>query len=189
MASTAATVNEQRGTRRRGERTRQKILEAAMAVIARDGVRGTSHRSVAREARVQLSLTTYYFRNLGELISEAFQMFMERDREDLATRWTLAFQYLDRFNEEELREPDARRRIERYVTQRIFEHIRENLEEKPEGLAVEHHFFFEALVDPELKRLADLHYTRLMEPILKFRLTPRRKRKITQTTPIFWIDS
>jgi DNA-binding transcriptional regulator YbjK len=158
----------QRGTRRRGEQTRERIVEAAMRVIAREGVRGTTHRAVATEADVQLSLTTYYFRNLGELISAAFTMFMERDREDVAKRWTLAFRYLDRFDQEALQHAETRDRIVKYVTHRIVEHMRENLEIRPEGLAIEHHFFFEALVDPELKRLSELHRERLLAPVLRF---------------------
>jgi len=153
---------------RKGERTRRRILLAAMKVIAREGVRGTTHRAVAIEAEVPLSLTTYYFKNLGELISEAFRLFMDRDRDNLAQRWVQAYQYLDRFDKNDLATKPVRTRITEYMTKRIVDHMRKNLEKSPEGLAIERHFFFEALADPELTELADLHRSRLLEPIKRF---------------------
>ena len=50
MGESTVVKLKRRGTRPRGEQTRQKILEATLRVIARDGVRGTTHRAVAREA-------------------------------------------------------------------------------------------------------------------------------------------
>ena len=82
-----------------------------------------SPSAVAAEAGVQLSLTTYYFKNLGELITEAFRMFMERDREDMAERWQKAFRYLDRFDEAGLAEPANQKRIIEYMSQRIINEV------------------------------------------------------------------
>lgn len=169
MTKTATVESfNRRGSRHKGEKTRQKILAATMAVIAREGVRGTTHRAVAAEAGVQLSLTTYYFKNLGELISEAFRMFMERDREDMAERWQKAFRYLDRYDRAGMAEPANQKRIIEYMSQRIINHIREKLEHLPEGLAVEHHFFFEAMLDTELKELVEVHRQRLLDPVVRF---------------------
>ncbi|WNV91931.1 TetR family transcriptional regulator [Umezawaea sp. Da 62-37] len=56
------------GRRARGERRRQAILEATLRVIERDGVSGVSHRSVAREADVPTTSTTYYFASLDDLL-------------------------------------------------------------------------------------------------------------------------
>ena len=97
MAESKVVEITRRGTRPKGEMTRQKILAATLRVIARDGVRGTTHRAIAKEAGVQLSLTTYYFKDLGELISLAFEVFMERDHGTLAAQWQKAFRYLDQF--------------------------------------------------------------------------------------------
>jgi DNA-binding transcriptional regulator YbjK len=168
MAESKVVEITRRGTRPKGEMTRQKILAATLRVIARDGVRGTTHRAIAKEAGVQPSLTTYYFKDLGELISLAFEVFMERDYETLAAQWQKAFRYLDQFSPEELRQAETRRRIVEYCTKRIVDHVRHGLTEHPEGLAVEHHFFYEALNEPRLQELSALHRSRLLQPIVRF---------------------
>ncbi len=165
-ALTARTA--QRGTRARGEKTRQKILDATLSVIARDGVGGTTHRAIAKEAGVQLSLTTYYFRDLNELISLAFRSFMDRDHDAMNERWKLAFRYLDQFSVRDLRTAPVQDRIIDYCTKRLVAHMRHGLLESPEGLAVEHHFFYEALNDNNLQALAAAHRERLLQPIVRF---------------------
>ena len=68
-----------RKTRRTGsEQRRQAILEASLNIIVRDGIRAVRHRSVAREAGVPLSATTYYFKDLSDLIADTFALFAER---------------------------------------------------------------------------------------------------------------
>ena len=56
----------------RGQRRRLEILDAALRIMARDGLRAVSHRAVAAEAGVPLAATTYYFSDLEDLITEAF---------------------------------------------------------------------------------------------------------------------
>ncbi len=59
-------------SRASGQRRRLEILAAALRIIARDGLRAVSHRAVAAEAGVPLAATTYYFRDLEDLITESF---------------------------------------------------------------------------------------------------------------------
>ncbi|MCC8249110.1 TetR/AcrR family transcriptional regulator [Saccharothrix luteola] len=56
------------GRRVRGDRRRREILAATLRVVARDGVAGVSHRSVAREAGVPTTSTTYYYATLDDLL-------------------------------------------------------------------------------------------------------------------------
>ncbi|MDH3619756.1 MAG: TetR family transcriptional regulator [Gammaproteobacteria bacterium] len=165
--STVVNIN-RRGTRPRGEQTRQKILDATLSVIAREGVRGTTHRAIAKEADVQLSLTTYYFRDLNELISLAFQSFMDQDYGDTADGWRRAFSYLDQFTAEDLADAQTRDRIVDYCSKRIVDHIRRGLLEYPKLLAFEHHFFYEALNDDRLQELSHTHRKRLLMPLVRF---------------------
>ena len=168
MSDTGVVEISKRGTRPRGEQTRRKILDATLSVIAREGVRGTTHRAIAREAGVQLSLTTYYFRDLNELISLAFRAFMDRDYGTITEQWDRAFRYLDQFSPADLADDETRLRIVGYCTKRVLDHVRYGLTDHPEGLAVEHHFFYEALNDPALQELSDLHCNRLMQPMVRF---------------------
>lgn len=59
------------GRRARGERRRAEIIDATLRVVQRDGAAGVTHRTVAREADVPTSLTTYYFATLDDLLVAA----------------------------------------------------------------------------------------------------------------------
>jgi DNA-binding transcriptional regulator YbjK len=56
---------------------RDRIIDVALDVIAERGVEGCSHRTVAAAAAVPLGSMTYHFRNMDELLSEAFTRFSE----------------------------------------------------------------------------------------------------------------
>ena len=55
----------------------QTILDAALRVIGRDGLRAVTHRTVATEARTSLSATTYYFESGADLIVQAFTQYVD----------------------------------------------------------------------------------------------------------------
>jgi DNA-binding transcriptional regulator YbjK len=67
-----------KAVRSRGEKTRLQIIEAALQIIAREGVRAITHRVVAREAGVSLGSTTYYFKDIDDLISSSFEQWREQ---------------------------------------------------------------------------------------------------------------
>ncbi|MFI5653044.1 TetR/AcrR family transcriptional regulator [Streptomyces anulatus] len=52
---------------------RTKIIDAALSVIAADGIAGLSHRTVAAAADVPLGSTTYHFGSLDELLVAALR--------------------------------------------------------------------------------------------------------------------
>jgi DNA-binding transcriptional regulator YbjK len=68
----------------RGARRRDAILQAALHVIAEQGVAAVTHRAVAAEASVPLASTTYYFESLDELLEGALLMFVNAEAERLA---------------------------------------------------------------------------------------------------------
>lgn len=151
----------------RGERTRRDILEAALRVIARDGVHGATHRAIALEAGVQLSLTTYYFTDLGDLVANAFRSFAESGNDELDALWKTAFAYLDRAAPLATATPAVRRRVRDYVLTRMVGYVTDKIEHQPVGLAVEHQFFFGALNDARLTALAAQHRARLVAPMVE----------------------
>jgi DNA-binding transcriptional regulator YbjK len=57
--------------RRYDPERRQRIIDAALRVAARDGIAGLSHRTVAAEADVPLGSTTYHFATLDDLLVAA----------------------------------------------------------------------------------------------------------------------
>ncbi|KAF1054989.1 MAG: HTH-type transcriptional regulator RcdA [Stenotrophomonas maltophilia] len=76
-----------KASRQGSEQRRQAILDAAMRLIVRDGVRAVRHRAVAAEAGVPLSATTYYFKDIQDLITDTFSLFVERSAEALVAFW------------------------------------------------------------------------------------------------------
>ncbi|MDQ2755942.1 MAG: TetR family transcriptional regulator [Actinomycetota bacterium] len=57
---------------------RERILDAALTVIAEHGVAGTTHRRIAAVADVPLGSLTYHFAGLDDLVACAFARFAER---------------------------------------------------------------------------------------------------------------
>ncbi|SCL49370.1 transcriptional regulator, TetR family [Micromonospora citrea] len=55
----------------RGARRRAEIIEATLAVVTRDGAAGVTHRTVAKQAGITTSLSTYYFATLDDLLVAA----------------------------------------------------------------------------------------------------------------------
>jgi DNA-binding transcriptional regulator YbjK len=70
---------------------RDRIIDAALAVVVAEGVAGISHRKVAAAADVPLGSMTYHFAGMEELVHEAFTRFARSisdriDRRMAATR-------------------------------------------------------------------------------------------------------
>ena len=65
---------------------RDRIIDAALDVIAANGVAGTSHRKVAAAAGVPLGSMTYHFSGMDDLLREAFSRFADRAVERFTAR-------------------------------------------------------------------------------------------------------
>ncbi|MEQ4721011.1 TetR family transcriptional regulator [Nonomuraea sp. B19D2] len=61
-----------RRPRRHDPGRRDRLIDAALTVIAERGVAGTTHREIARAADVPLGSMTYHFTSLDEVLTEAF---------------------------------------------------------------------------------------------------------------------
>ena len=80
---------------RRGEITRNRILDAAIDVIADVGFAAATHRRIAAAADVRLALTTYYFDNLTDLHVHAIRRHFEQRKLVQAGRWDNAREQLE----------------------------------------------------------------------------------------------
>lgn len=69
--------------RQSSEQRRLAILQAALRVMVRDGVRGVRHRAVALEADVPLSATTYYFKDIHDLLADALTLYAKEVMENI----------------------------------------------------------------------------------------------------------
>ena len=65
---------------------RTRILDAALAVLGRDGISGVSMRAVAREADLSLGLANYYFSDKHGLIVAALERIADADAAMVADR-------------------------------------------------------------------------------------------------------
>lgn len=64
---------------RSGASTREAILAAASAILARDGYGGLTARTVAAEAGTNIALINYYFGSKAKLLLEIFE-YLDRDK-------------------------------------------------------------------------------------------------------------
>lgn len=161
MTTPPAETTSGTATRRRarGQQTRARIIEAALDVIAEGGVGAVTHRAVARQAGVQLSLTTYYFKDLNTLLLEAFEYFAGRGRPELDALWAEVMQAVED-------EPDAGARLS-LLTAVATDYLWEQVQQRPRGLSVEQSFFNYARLDPAIRPLADAHLAALREPLVR----------------------
>ncbi|WP_222264374.1 TetR/AcrR family transcriptional regulator [Modestobacter marinus] len=78
MTDVDRVVGAARPARRHDPQRAERILEAALDVIAEHGVANTTHRLVAAAADVPLGSMTYHFRSLADLRAQAFRRHAER---------------------------------------------------------------------------------------------------------------
>ncbi|WP_269532108.1 TetR/AcrR family transcriptional regulator [Chitinimonas sp. BJYL2] len=130
-----------RKLQRRGEESRRKILDATLVLIAKRGLHGVTHRAIAAEAEVPLSLTTYFFSGLSDLIAQTFDHFVAvaaNDNMEILHRLAM---FLDGFPAEDLlQNPAIRLQVRNVVASQLANFIREQASVNSVGLAVELNF-------------------------------------------------
>lgn len=144
-----------KAARAKSEHRRRQILEAALRIAAVDGIRGIKHRSVAKEAGVPLASTTYYFKDIEELISDAFMLFAEKAKQNLDNFYLRLNQFLDHFDVEHLKtDALSRRRLADGLVQMGTHYLMDHITHRKEEILAEQVFLLEAMRDPSLKALA-----------------------------------
>ncbi len=146
---------------------RRLILEAALRVIIRDGMRGMRHRAIATEASVPLAATTYYFKDINELISDAFNLFAENSLANTQQLVESSFRSLEKHTSEQLRDPATRKVIADGLIEFMVEHIGRQVRDR-DGRVLEHAFRNEALRNPILAKHAAIPQQQTLALIVKF---------------------
>lgn len=156
-----------RKTSRAGsEQRRRLILEAALRIVIREGVRGIRHRAVAKEADVPLAATTYYFKDIQELINDTFTLYAEQ-----------ALKVVNQFSmrlHEPLAGGDGKSFVEalgnaenmfEIIADNMTQYVVEQITEHRESLIAEQAFRYEAILNPHLKKLGSVHKEALVKKL------------------------
>lgn len=156
-----------RKTSRAGsEQRRRLILEAALRIVVREGVRGIRHRAVAKEAGVPLAATTYYFKDIQELINDTFTLYAEQ-----------ALKVVNQFSmrlHQPLTGGDGKSFVEalggsdnmfEIIADNMTEYVVEQIVDYRDSLIAEQAFRYEAILNPHLKKLGSVHKEALMKKL------------------------
>lgn len=156
-----------RQARRSGsEQRRQVILEAALRIIVKEGIRAVRHRAVAREADVPLSATTYYFKDIPDLIVDTFTLFAERAMTDVIAPFRdTAFTLLEQFAHGLKESAERRTLLLDQLSQITSDFIMQEAVEQRDHLVAEQAFFSEAIIEPRLAELATLYVRKQREAL------------------------
>ncbi|MFD2642972.1 TetR/AcrR family transcriptional regulator [Pseudomonas japonica] len=146
-----------KASRQGSEQRRQQILDAAMRIVVRDGVRGVRHRAVAAEAGVPLSATTYYFNDIQDLLSDTFAQYVERSAAYMAKLWENTEVLLHQLVAQGDGSPASRARLADEVAQMTAEYVQRQLHNRRDFLMAEQAFRQEALLCPRLAELVRAH--------------------------------
>ncbi|MEM8661154.1 MAG: hypothetical protein AAGF35_09740 [Pseudomonadota bacterium] len=141
-------------------------MDATLMVICREGLRGVTHRSVAAEADVHLSLTTYYFTDIEQMMLEAFQQFCEQDKPELENILKSARDYLGAFSARELLRRDTRQQICNAMADLTARHVYRQIVNHPESLALEQILFNESRLSSDLRTLGRKQRQKQIEPLI-----------------------
>jgi DNA-binding transcriptional regulator YbjK len=141
--------------RLKGEQRRVAILQATLRIISRDGVKAVKHRAVAKEAGVPLAATTYYFKQLSDLINDAFNLFVENSQSNQNQLQQQSFAAIESFSHKELTEPENKKKLIDMLVTFLTNHVEGEVSRISERI-IENAFRFEATINPQLSQLVHL---------------------------------
>ncbi len=153
--------------RSKGEQTRLLILQSATEVLAKNGIKGTTHRAIANHANIQLSLTTYYFKDIQELVHQAFTLCSSQITAKTSLDWQPAVDLLTSVNKTSLRKVSEKEKLRNKLSEMATRHLIKRIINSPVELAVEQLLFTEVQVSPQLLALANMHRETLLTPFIR----------------------
>jgi len=157
-----------KASRQGSEQRRQAILDAAMRIIVRDGVRAVRHRAVAAEAQVPLSATTYYFKDIDDLITDTFAQLVERSAAQMAAFWAGTQGVLEEMVGRLDGSEQARRQLADEIAALAVQYVQRQLRERRDHLIAEQAFQQEVLLNPRLRELVRAHRQILLQGVTHF---------------------
>jgi len=125
-----------RPVRRHDPDRHDRIVEAAISVIAEHGVAGTTHRLIAAAADVPLGSLTYHFTGLDDLRAQAFA----RHAEQMAVRYEAHFADVQTLDD---------------VVEAVTALVHADADADDRDWAVAYELFLAALRDPALRTITE----------------------------------
>ncbi|MCP5206822.1 MAG: TetR family transcriptional regulator [Hahellaceae bacterium] len=144
-----------KAARAKSEHRRRLILEATLRLVAKEGIRGVKHRSVAKEAGVPLASTTYYFKDIDELISDAFMLFAENSQKNLESFYGQLASLISAHDYDELtKSKELRDKLCDQVVSLGVQYINAQIRFRKNDILAEQAFLLESIRDEMLKPIA-----------------------------------
>jgi hypothetical protein len=110
------------------------------------------------------------------MVSSAFNDFVERERPRVEQAWQEVFECVYRYSAAERRRKAVREEIRQRLTRIGVDYLLEKIRKHRAGMAVEHHFYFEALHDERLRSLYETSREPVIEPMTEFAALFNRDR-------------
>ncbi|MDE1460462.1 TetR/AcrR family transcriptional regulator [Spartinivicinus poritis] len=150
------------------EQRRRAILEAALNIVIKEGVRGVRHRAIAKAANVPLSATTYYFKDINDLISDTFSYFVELGNARLSNFWIEAEIAIRQQLSQSESVDTTKRRLLKHFTELAVSYIEQQVTDRRDELIAEQAFLLEALRSSHLRQLVHVHHQNLLKDLTRF---------------------
>lgn len=157
-----------KASRAGSEQRRRAILEAALSIVIKEGVRGVRHRAIARAANVPLSATTYYFKDINDLINDTFSYFVELGNARLSDFWVEAEAVIKQQFSQTESTITPKRHLLKHFTELAVCYIEQQVAERRDELIAEQAFLLEALRSTHLRQLVHLHHRNLLKDLTRF---------------------
>lgn len=153
--------------RSKGERTKNLILASTIAVLSERGIKGTTHRAVAKHADIQLSLTTYYFKDIHALVQQAFALNSENLISTLTNLFAPILKLVNQYSKLELRKVSLRVELREQLTELFMALIKTDVSKNRKQLIVEQQLLSELQVSPALHFAAKHYHDVQLAPYLE----------------------
>lgn len=171
--------------KQQAEKSKAKILQATLEVIASKGIRGTTHRAIAAQANIQLSLITYYFKDIHILIKEAYALRMQQAIINVREIWQEVFKITDQYSKQDFRKASIKQELCMQLSDLASDFLIEQVVNYPMGLRLERVLLTEAEFSEELNIIAQTHQQALLDPIIRFCQLFNRHTAETDATLLF----
>ncbi|MDK2778786.1 MAG: TetR family transcriptional regulator [Pseudomonadota bacterium] len=157
-----------KASRAKSEQRRRVILEAALRIVVNEGVRGIRHRAVAKEAGVPLAATTYYFKDIQELIVDAFTLYTEKALHTVEEFTRQFYQPMASMTGSDIRSEEGQQALAEFMVEQLTVYLREQIVTERDMLVAEQAFRYEAIVNERIRELAIMHRRVIFERAVAF---------------------